>query len=87
MYWDYKVLKGIAVLSIVLFLFSLSIALGSWIFKDQQQTRFSRSESFQASAIVLVNQHSPRYSDFQAYIQPYLDHFGVPYFVLDISSP
>src|SRR5262249_28670176 len=39
-----------------------------------------------ADAIVLVNSSSIKYLDFQHYIQPYLEHFGVPYKVLDIST-
>src|SRR5689334_12307027 len=37
-------------------------------------------------AIVLVNSSSPQYLDFQHFVQPYLDNFGVPYSVLDIAS-
>ncbi|HWX19197.1 MAG TPA: hypothetical protein VN578_04725 [Candidatus Binatia bacterium] len=39
-----------------------------------------------ADAVVLVNSTSPAYPDFQHHLQPYLDNFGVPYTVLDISS-
>src|SRR4051794_4501134 len=39
-----------------------------------------------ADAIVLVNSTSAKYSDFQHWIQPYLDNFGVPYTVQDIST-
>jgi hypothetical protein len=39
-----------------------------------------------ADAVVLVNSSSPKYVDFQHYIQPYLGHFGVPYTVLDITT-
>ena len=38
------------------------------------------------SALVLVNAQSPDYLDFEHFIQPYLDHFGIPYTMLDISS-
>ena len=38
------------------------------------------------SALVVVNSQSADYGDFQRYIQPYLDHLGVPYATLDISS-
>ena len=38
------------------------------------------------TALVLVNSSSPDYLNFQHYIQPYLDHFGVPYATLDIAS-
>ncbi len=37
-------------------------------------------------ALVLVNSNSANYADFQHFIQPYLDHFGVPYDVLDIAT-
>lgn len=37
-----------------------------------------------ADAVVIVNSASLSYLDFQHYIQPYLDHFGIPYTVLDI---
>ena len=36
--------------------------------------------------MVLVNSASAKYSDFSHYIQPYLENFGVPYSVVDISS-
>src|SRR5256885_6834420 len=39
-----------------------------------------------ADAIVLVNSASAKYSDFQHWIQPYLDNFGIPYTVQDIST-
>ncbi len=39
-----------------------------------------------ADAVVIVNSSSPSYLDFQHYVQPYLDHFGVPYSVLDITN-
>ena len=39
-----------------------------------------------ADAIVLVNQSSSSYNDFPRYIKPYLDHFGIPYSVIDIAT-
>ena len=39
-----------------------------------------------AEAVVLVNSTSPDYPEYTRYIQPYLDHFGVPYRAVDISS-
>jgi hypothetical protein len=39
-----------------------------------------------ADAVVLVNSESPRFSDFKQEIEPYLDNFGVPYTVEDIST-
>ena len=42
--------------------------------------------SLRADAVVLVNSASAGYLDFQRYIQPYLNHFGVPYTTLDINA-
>ncbi len=39
-----------------------------------------------ADAVVLVNSTSPTYADFARYIRPYLDHFGVPYVIVDIAT-
>ena len=44
------------------------------------------SGSVGADAVVLVNSASAKYLDFRNYLQPYLDHFGVPYSVLDIRT-
>ena len=47
----------------------------------------ARAESnLRSDALVLVNSASPGYTDYTRFIQPYLDHFGVPYAVLDISA-
>lgn len=37
-------------------------------------------------ALVLVNSNSASYADFAHFIQPYLDHFGIPYTILDIAT-
>ncbi len=47
----------------------------------QGQTQTRRAE-----AIVLVNQSSGTYSDFTRYIQPYLDHFGMAYSVVNVGA-
>jgi hypothetical protein len=39
-----------------------------------------------AETVVLVNSASSNYTDAQRYILPYLDHFGLPYTLLDISK-
>ena len=39
-----------------------------------------------ADTVVLVNSASGRYLEFRNYIQPYLDHFGIPYSVLDVRT-
>jgi len=37
-------------------------------------------------AMVLVNSASASYEDFEHYIKPYLDNFGIPYGVVDIAT-
>ena len=64
---------------IVLVILILPLASAS-IVQDVQ------AEEFQSDAVVLVNSTSPSYGDFQHYIQPYLDNFGVPYTMLDIAT-
>lgn len=46
----------------------------------------SEASAQRADALVLVNSLSPRAADFQQKVKPYLDHFGVPYTVLDIAT-
>ena len=43
------------------------------------------AQDIRADAVVLVNSVSGHYTDFQYYIQPYLDNFGIPYAVHDIA--
>jgi hypothetical protein len=45
-----------------------------------------RASGNNAGAVVLVNSSSARYPDFQHFILPYLNNFGVPCTVLDIAS-
>ncbi|MDB6109181.1 MAG: hypothetical protein JWR69_931 [Pedosphaera sp.] len=45
-----------------------------------------QAASLGADAVVLVNSSSPNFPDFQHYLKPYLDNFGVPYTVLDVST-
>ncbi len=45
-----------------------------------------RAAPVSADALVLVNSTSGRYLEFRNYIQPYLDHFGIPYTVQDITT-
>jgi hypothetical protein len=63
-------------LSIVL-TFSVGVALPLWR---------AEAEPVGGGVVVLVNSTSAKYPDFQHFIQPYLDHFGVPYAVLDIGT-
>jgi len=59
----------------------LIVLLGGLFF-----TNINHAASQSADTLVLVNSASGRYLDFRNYVQPYLDHFGIPYSVLDISS-
>ena len=49
-------------------------------------TAMAQAGDTRADAVVLVNSESASYIDFQYYIQPYLDNFGVPYTLLDIAT-
>jgi hypothetical protein len=44
------------------------------------------ADPVRTDAVVLVNSASSNYSDFQHYIKPYLDNFGIPYTILDIAT-
>ena len=48
--------------------------------------RVHAQDTHRADALVLVNSTSPNYIDFQYYIQPYLDNFGVPYTIVNIAT-
>jgi hypothetical protein len=46
----------------------------------------SYADPIGADATVLVNSASAYYQDFQHFIEPYLDNFGVPYVVQDVAT-
>ncbi len=50
------------------------------------QPNATAAASSSADTLVLVNSTSSRYLEFRNYIQPYLDHFGIPYSVQDIAT-
>ena len=52
----------------------------------QQAVELQAASTVRADALVLVNSSSADYLDFQHYIQPYLDNFGIPYTLLDIAT-
>ena len=56
---------------------AVSLLLGSAAETGAQQ---------RADAVLIVNSASARYADAQSRVRPFLDHFGVPYTVLDIAS-
>jgi hypothetical protein len=61
-------------------------AVGVGIFLCEALSGGLQAEPIGADAVVLVNSSSAEYLDFQHYIQPYLDNFGVPYTVRDIAT-
>lgn len=63
----------------------ITIALVLGLFAQAVPTR-SQSQLQHAESLVIVNSSSNSFSDFQHYVQPYLDHFGVPYTAIDIST-
>ena len=44
------------------------------------------TEAARADAVVLVNSASSSFTDYGYFVKPYLDHFGIPYTVVNISS-
>ena len=72
--------RAIQLLAVVFFIFFL---IASSFFAIPTR---SDASSIRAEALVLVNSASPAYTDFTHYIQPYLDHFGIPATILDISA-
>lgn len=60
----------------------IGLALAGWF----ALVGFGQAAPQSADTLVLVNSASDRYLDFRNYIQPYLDHFGLPYRVQDIRT-
>ena len=74
----------VLVVSILVALLSaLALPTGSTAPKVLAQ---SGSSMTRAEALVIVNSTSASFADFQHYIRPYLDHFGIPYSTLDIAT-
>lgn len=68
---------------VALFLALLSLALTSSLLPISASAQGSARS---AGIIVLVNDGSPHYTDFQRLVQPYLDHFGMPYSVHNVRT-
>jgi len=71
-------------LSVVSYLVIAVLCLTAFL--GSVQPARAQSAVLRADALVLVNSASATYSDFGAWVQPYLDQFGVPYTLLDIST-
>lgn len=59
--------------------------VGLWLYGVSLPDAATAAPLVKAEAVVLVNSASPSSRDFETFIQPYLDHFGVPYTTLDIA--
>ncbi len=46
----------------------------------------AQGSALSAGVVVLVNDQSAHYSDFQRLVQPYLDHYGIPYSLLNVRT-
>ncbi|GAP13459.1 hypothetical protein LARV_01213 [Longilinea arvoryzae] len=64
---------------------TIAVLCATAFFGSVQPAR-AQSSATRADAVVLVNSASPAYSDFQTLVQPYLDQFGVPYHIIDVST-
>jgi hypothetical protein len=78
--------KSVLLNALVLFALVLSLAPVPVLAGPVQAPALQTEATVAADAVVLVSSASSRYADFQHFIQPYLDHFGVPYTVLDIAT-
>jgi len=80
-----KRIRLIIIISVVLFLIlavSLMMNLDVLLwFSDHAGSSYQR-----ADAVILVNSSSEGFADFGHFIKPYLEHFGVPYDLIDISA-
>ncbi|MBN1657283.1 MAG: hypothetical protein JXA93_02725 [Anaerolineae bacterium] len=65
---------------------TLLLVLSVGLLGPSSQPVVAQPGTVRADALVLVNSASASYADFQHYVQPYLDHFGIPYTLLDIAT-
>jgi len=72
--------------SVIVILSMLLSALGTPLQSAEAAPQLADISQYRQSALVLVNSESTDYADFQHFIQPYLDHFGIPYSTLNIST-
>jgi hypothetical protein len=65
---------------------AVALMVNSLLYLTSRPVAGQVDEPRRVGALILVNSTSAYYSDFPQYIQPYLDHFGIPYTVLDIAQ-
>jgi hypothetical protein len=75
-----KLFRGFLAITIILGLSLSNIKLTKLSAQDVYA-----APSVRTDAVVVVNTVSANYTDFQHFIQPYLDNFGIPYATLDIA--
>ena len=78
--------KSVLLNALVLFALVLSLVPAPALAGPAPAPALQAELTVATDAVVLVNSASGDYADFQHFIQPYLDHFGVPYTVLDIAT-
>ena len=71
---------------IITFFVYISLLFGYLVGPFQNINSAKAAGDPRTDAIVLVNSTSANFTDFQHYIQSYLDYLGVPYTLLDIAS-
>ena len=64
------------------FLLILCFVLSVFVFLLPKNSQAGQN----GNVMVLTNSSSEYYDDFEHYIKPYLDNFGIPYTVLDIAG-
>ena len=65
---------------------AVALMVNSLLYLTSRPVAGQVDEPRRVGALILVNSASANYNDFSQYIQPYLDHFGIPYTVLDIAQ-
>jgi hypothetical protein len=74
----YTLAKSVVLAAVIILLITASLNVSPVMAQSGGTTR--------AEALVLVNSASASYADFQHFVQPYLDHFGIPYTLLNIAT-
>ena len=78
--------KNIFILNISMIVFLVLSLVNPALAASIQTSAAQISETLRTDALVLVKSTSPNYADFQHFLQPYLDNFGIPYSELDIAN-
>lgn len=66
--------------------FCLSVVLAASLLLGSVRPTASQSPDLRADALVIINSNAGASVHFQDWIQPYLDHFGIPYTLWDLAA-